>query len=285
MFATGPPDGGAATPLAISRAQCRVYPENSPLAADPGLRRYLADLVGPHRLALREDLLEQGAGHSYGDMAEPLIEALVPPDAPVDLLVIAYGVHDVRLGRATATYLSGRCPGGPLAFAVCDQGVAAAFSALRLINAHTATGDCRRALLLVAEQAAVPYELAGPAPVPDRHAAVGLLLEPSGPWQQVALRTHTAVPADKVATLLAEEVAGLAAGRSDVTLVAGAGLPVDQSTVGSVGTVRRADAGTPYTGIWSALCEAQVRRPGRLVLLADHDPTLGYLCVAALACT
>ena len=60
---------------------------------------------------------------------------------------------------------------------------------------------------------------------------------------------------------------------------------MDQSTVGGVGTVRRADAGTPYTGIWSALCEAQVRRPGRLVLLADHDPTLGYLCVAALACT
>src|SRR2546421_2599393 len=142
MFLTGQGDAAGCS-LRVNRVDHRVFDGKSDLARDPALRAYLADLVGPYGLALREDLLDAGAGHSYGEMAEPLIAAVVPAASPVDLLVLAYGIHDIRLGRATATYLASRCPGDPLSFAVCDQGVAAAFTAVRLIGAYAATGACR----------------------------------------------------------------------------------------------------------------------------------------------
>jgi hypothetical protein len=46
--------------------------------------------------------------------------------------VLAFSPHDVQPGRQTAAYLSAVNPGAPMAFAVCDQGSAAAFSGLRV---------------------------------------------------------------------------------------------------------------------------------------------------------
>jgi 4-hydroxymandelate oxidase len=260
------------TGLGIVRTERRAFDGNSPLAGDPALRRYLSDMVGPYGLAVREDVLDAGLGHSYGEMAESLIGALAKD--PVDLLIIAYGVHDVRLGRATATYLSGRCPGEPLSFAVCDQGTAAAFSALRMIGAYR----CRRALLLVLEQAVLHYEPAADAPVPGRHAAVGFLLEecPRG----MTVNQHAGLPPDRVPAVLAAEVAELAAGRDVTLIVDGALQPIAESIVDDV---RPAREGQPYTGTWWELSGGLDgwRDRDRLVLLAEYDPRLRYLCVAA----
>src|SRR4029078_6392134 len=96
------------------------------------LHEYLSDLVAPHGIALREGSRDAVDGHSYGEMAEALIRAAVPEDEPVDVLVLAFAVPDVRPGRSTPAYLSLICPGNPMAFAVCDQGPAAAFTGLRL---------------------------------------------------------------------------------------------------------------------------------------------------------
>src|SRR5690242_865960 len=153
MFVTGPPGEGCGG-LRVSAATHRAFDGHSELAKDPALRAYLRDMVAPFGLALRDELFDEGIGHSYGDMAEPLIGSLVPGGARVDLLVLAHRLHDIRLGRATATYLGSRCPGDPLALAVCDQGVAAAFSALHLVQAYAATGACRRAMVLIVEQTA-----------------------------------------------------------------------------------------------------------------------------------
>ena len=90
-------------------------------------------MTAPFGIAVREDLIEQGVGHSYGEMCVPLLTELVSEERPADLLVLATGSDD-RLGRATATYLSWHCAGAPLAFAVCDQGLLAAFTALHLID-------------------------------------------------------------------------------------------------------------------------------------------------------
>jgi 4-hydroxymandelate oxidase len=248
------------------------------------MRAYLSDMVGPYRLALREDLLDSGAGHSYGEMAEPLIEAILPTGSPVDLLVLAYGIHDVRLGRATATYLGSRCPGDPLSFAVCDQGVAAAFTALRLIGAYAGTGACRRALLIVVEQAALHYELAAPAPVPERNAAVAVLFEESARPDALTVRQHAAVPPDQVGALLQADVAELSGGRPDVTVILGDGLASDWTSGSTMDELLRAPTGQPYTGVWwelsAGLAGWQAR--DRLALLAEYDAALGYLCTATM---
>lgn len=249
------------TGLALRRVAHRVHDADSELAAHPALRPYLTDLAATQGLPLRPEVL--GTGQAYADMAAPLVEAVTETGEPVDLLVLAYGVPDVQPGRNTALHLAAHCPGGPLAFAVCDQGVAAAFTALRLIADY----GVDRAVLVVAEQAAVPYPLVAPAPVPARHSAVALLLESD--TTPVAVRTHTTLPPEAVDAVLAADIAELGAAREDVTVVLGSGLD------GGAGV----DPALPYTGMWARLADGE---PGRLLVFADYDPGLGYLCVAAL---
>jgi 4-hydroxymandelate oxidase len=293
MYRTGPPPAaagrgaGATGPHGalprISRAERRVFDGFSQAAFDPVLRVFLADLVRPYGLALREDLLREGAGHSYGEMADPLVRAAVADGEPVDLVVLAFAIHDIRLGRATALYLSDACPGEPMAFAVCDQGNAAAFTALRLVGEFTRGGTCRRCLLVVVEQSTLHYRPAGPAPIPDRHAAVALLFDDSGPAGLGPARQHTAVPPGQVGALRAADVAELAGGREDVTLVLGAGL-AGLGLPRLVDRVVSAPAGQPFTGPWWELAGGLPgwADRGGLVMLADHDPQLRYLCLSTM---
>lgn len=270
MFVTGPPAGG--TGLALRRVVHSSDDADSPLAAHPTLRPYLTDLAATRGLVLREEVL--GTGQAYAELAAPVVAAVTAalrPDEPVDLLVLAYGVPDVQPGRNAALRLAAHCPGHPLAFAVCDQGPAAAFTALGLAADYAATGACTRAVLVVAEQAAVPYPLTAPAPVPDRHAAVALLLE-AGP-APADVRTHPALPPEAVGAVLAADVAELTGERDDVTVVLGPGVAVE------VPGALRGAAGLPYTGTWARLADGE---PGRLLVIADYDPALGYLCVAGV---
>ena len=277
MRVMGPPAGvrGGAGP-ALRAGEHRVYEGASAFATHPALRPYVTDLAGRSGLAVREEAF--GTGQSYADMARPLVESVTAAAGPVDLLVLAYGVHDVQPGRNTALYLASHCPGDPLAFTVTDQGPSAAFAALRLIGDHVASGGCARALLVVAEQAALHYPLATPAPLPDRHAAAALLFEATPDAARARVRQHAGVPVDAVSTVLAAEVAELAGDAADVTLVVGPDVPVEPSTIAAVREVRRAQAGLPFTGLWARLCEPGAER----VVLAEHDPALGYLSVAAL---
>jgi 4-hydroxymandelate oxidase len=277
MYLGGPRDTPAGRPPLTGAAR-REFPGASDLAFDPQLRLFLADLVRPYDLPLREDLLERGAGQSYGEMAEELIGEIVTADEPVDLLVLAFGIHDVRLGRSTAAYLSDVCPGDPMAFAVCDQGAAAPFTALRLIGEYGAG----RSLLVVAEQAALHYLPAGPAVVPDRHAAVALLFE-SDDSASTVVRQHPDVSSRLAGPLLAEDVAALSGGRSDVTLVLGGGLAPPPGVV-LADRIVSAPAGQPYTGPWWTLAGglADWRAEGRRVVVAEYDPALRYLSTSGV---
>lgn len=303
MYSAGPPRPAKADskPLRVSRAGRRVFEGTSDSALDPMLRVYLSDMVRPYGLALREDLLDRGSGHSYGEMAGALLRETTQAGKPVDLIVLAFAIHDMVPGRSTAAHLSHLCPGSPMAFAVCDQGAAAPFTGLRLIREYARTDSCRLALLVVAEQATLPYDAAAPAAIPARHAAVTLLCGESGPGRLGTVRQHADVAPEPAADLLARELAALSAGRGDVTLVAGNGLrcpagaavpsgsgvparavlPVDTSAVDQV---LIAPPGQPCTGVWWELAGGLPgwAAEGRRVLLADYDPMLRYLCVSAI---
>src|SRR5262249_57324859 len=138
---------------------------------------YLADMARPYAREVPAELFlgppSPALGHSYGEMARALIEPVSSPDEPVDLLVLAFSIHDLRPGRQTAAYLSHVTPGAPMAFAICDQGPAAAFSGVRIAREYASSAGTRRALLIVAEQAALPYDCA--ATVPAQHRAVAML--------------------------------------------------------------------------------------------------------------
>lgn len=259
VYTTGPPTMDGAD-LFVTRVARRVFEGDAAVVTQPThrplLQEYLSDLGRPYGLTPRN----LDGGHSYGEMAGALIAATVRPDEPVDLLVLALAVPDVRPGRSTATYLSHLCPGDPLAFAVCDQGAAAGFTALRLAIEYARTGGCRRALVIAVEQATLHYEPVAPVALPARHAAVALLCGESGPARLGPVRFNESLPERDV-------------------LILGNGL---SDTDGTGGRVRTAPEGQPYTGVWWELVGELADPSGRRVVVADHDPVLGYTCTSTV---
>ncbi|MEU7808522.1 2-hydroxy-acid oxidase [Micromonospora chalcea] len=289
------------TGLRLLRAARRTFTGPAALLGDPVLREraagYLTDLTRPYGLRVPGGLFDAPSaalGQSYGEMTAELIPAVVPPDEPVDLLVLAFAVHDMLPGRATAAYLSHVCPGTPMSFALCDQGSAAAFTGLRIAREY----GCRRALLVTVEQAVLPYDAA--VAVPARHRAVAMLygvttagaarhgddratggrtdgdgdgdgdgkaggsgdgraggperIGLGGGARVTALRQHADVRGDDVAALAAAEVADLAAGRGDVAVVLGADLAAAWPGPGSH-AVTTGPGRQPSTGVWWALLD------------------------------
>ena len=230
MFAARPP---ASPPLQrdlhLVRAGRRAFDGPAEFLADPANRarvgEYLADAARPYArdvpAALFGEPLSPALGHSYGEMAEALIGPLVPADEPVDLLVLAFSIHDLRPGRQTAAYLSHLTPGAPMAFAVCDQGSAAAFTGLRVAREYVSSAGIRRALLIVVEQADLPYDC------PAAGAHRGTRASPCSTETarnrpapgSAGIRQHPGVPPDGAADLAAADLAELAAGRREVGLV------------------------------------------------------------------
>jgi 4-hydroxymandelate oxidase len=288
MFVAGPRTGvvgdGDRAELRVRGAVSRTFGELTGQVLNPTLRGYVADMTAPYGLAVHEDLLDQGAGHSYGEMCAPLLTELVSEERPADLLVLATAVPDIRYGRATATYLSWQCPGTPLAFAVCDQGLLAAFTALHLIDGYARTGGCRRAVLLVAEQPTLYHELPVSTPVPDRAAAVGVVLEADGARGALSVRRHPRPAEHRVPEVLAAEVARLAADGPAPAVLLGAQLAAAVGDRSLGGDVRVCRENQPFTGIWHELSRGLPgwRESGGQVLLAEYDPTLGHLFSATL---
>jgi 4-hydroxymandelate oxidase len=283
--------------LHLARATRRAFAGPAEFLADAANRarvgEYLADMARPYACevpaALFGEPLSPELGHSYGEMAEALIGSAVPADEPVDLLILAFSIHDLRPGRQTAAYLSHVTPGAPMAFAVCDQGSAAAFSGLRIAREYASSAGVKRALLIVVEQAALPYGC--PVPVPSAHRGVAMLYS-AGPAEDgtlprariAGLRQHPGVPPGDVAGLAAAGLSELTAGHRETGLVLSDALAAVWPAP-AAGRVRVAPPGQPATGVWWELIDELADDAGRpdLVVAADYDPGLRYLCLTAFA--
>jgi 4-hydroxymandelate oxidase len=281
--------------LQLVRAMRGTFTGCAEFLADPGNRarvgEYLADMARPYGCEVPAALFGEppspALGHSYGEMAETLIGRAVLADEPVDLLVLAFSIHDLRPGRQTAAYLSHVTPGAPMAFAVCDQGSAAAFSGLRIAREYVSSAGIRRALLIVVEQAALPYGC--PVAVPSQHRGVAMLYgdcppdDCTVPQARVTdVRQHPGVPPGGAAGLAAADLAELAAGQHEVGLVLSDALAAVW-TAPAAGQVRVMPPGQPSTGVWWGLVDELTSDAGHpdLLVAADYDPGLRYLCLTA----
>ncbi|TQM85339.1 hypothetical protein FHX81_7818 [Saccharothrix saharensis] len=255
--------------MRLVRAGRRGFTGDAAVLADDEHRAqvtdYFADLVRPFGAGPVTAL----SGQSYGEMARALVAGVVPATEPVDLLVLAFSIHDVWPGRATATYLSHVCPGTPMSFAICDQGSASPFTGLRVIGDYGA----RRALLVVVEQSSLPYESA--AATPAAHRGVAMLYESARGTRVTEVRQYPDVAPEAVPEAARLEVAELSAGHPRARLV------LSDSLVG-VWPDRpdhtAAPAGQPTTGVWWQLAGA----PEGAVLVGDYDRELRYLCFAVV---
>jgi len=285
VFVAGPPTDTVRTGLPLVRAERRAFTGSAEFLNDPANRtrtaEYLTDMA---RAYGRSGPRSVDLGQSYGEMAEALIGSVVSADEPVDLLVLAFAVHDLWPSRQTAAYLSDVTPGAPLAFAICDQGSAAAFTGLTIAREYAASAGVRRALLIVVEQAEMPYDC--PAPLPSRHQGVAMLYGSSSEMlgRVVAVRQHPNVAPAEAASLAAEDLEALGNGHDEVALVLNDALAAAW-TAPAAGRVRVVAPGQPATGIWWGLIDGLTDSDDSvdLVVAADYDPDLGYLCLTGFA--
>ncbi|WNI19425.1 hypothetical protein [Actinacidiphila sp. ITFR-21] len=265
--------------LRLAGAVGLVFTADSPTALDPDLRTFVGDLVRPYGLPPDERRITAGSGQSYAEMGEAVITALVAPDRPVDLLIEVFASPDVQPGRAASVHLSTYCPGRPFAFALCEQGTAGAFSALRLVASYLGGGAFRRALVLVVEASGLPYVPPDGTPVADRAAAVGLLWErdadlavslPAGGVRLTAPEAY-----ERVVAALPPSAPG-----AEPLLLLGPGLAALDPPPGT--RTLRARPGNPYTGLWTLLADTlpRIRQEGREVFMAEYDVLLGHLDLA-----
>ncbi|MDY0813717.1 hypothetical protein [Kitasatospora purpeofusca] len=285
----------------LTRVLTRYADGRSELSLDPDLRVFVADLVRPYGLPLREDLLAEGVGHAYEELAAGLLTEALGPDEPADVLIQAFDSPDVRPGAPTSLALSRSCAGTPTALALCDQGTAGAFAALRAALAYQRTGVARRAVVVLAEQTALHHRPPEPVTLPDRHCAVVLVCE-TLPGEELTVRQDSGAaigaagsvdPAGSVGSFgssgsfgsayspdsVAEEVRRQAKALGEeaaVLLAAGLEVPGLDAV--------RVPAGQPFTGLWSALADRlpDWRSERRPVLLADLDRRLGVLSTLTL---
>jgi 4-hydroxymandelate oxidase len=274
----------------VRRAVRLTFPQPSAQRSDPEfaarLDVYTADMLREYKL---EQAPADRGGQAYNEMSRALIRRAVPPGEEVDVMVLAYAIPDISPGRSMTARLSDQCPGSPMSFGICDQGQAAPFTALRLLREYAHSGGLRRALLLVVEQAALPYDPGVPVAVPEEHSAVAFLLgdPPHASPLPVSTRLDTVVTAaGRPAESLEKEIRAACGGAGPVTLILGAaaaqaGAPVPAE---AADRVRTAEAGRPYVGLWWELADELSRADGepRRIVLCDYDPVQSCLCLAAL---
>jgi 4-hydroxymandelate oxidase len=276
--------------LRLVRAVRRTFTGPAEFLAGPAkraqVREYLTDMARPYGYEVPAALFGEppspALGHSYAEMAQALIAPAVSADEPVDLLILAFSIHDLRPGRQTAAYLSHLTPGAPMAFAICDQGSAAAFSGLRIAREYGSSARAGRALLIVVEQAALPYDC--PAPLPAQHQGVAMLFGDGA--ESVArltgVRQHPGVQPGCAAGLAAADLKELAVGHHEVGLVLSDALAT-LWTAPPAGRVLQMPPGQPSTGVWWGLAGELMGGAGHpdLLVAADYDARLRYLCLTA----
>jgi hypothetical protein len=287
MIVLRPPDplAGGARPAPLSVAgivrrafDCAADPAPQPAGGpDPELSRFLTDLLAPYGQAPYPNPVEQ----TYAGMVEVLLDRSGPPATQVDLVVIAHAVPDADPRRSAAHVLHHLCPGGPLAFALSDQGVAAPFSAVATAAGYLRTDGFERAVVLILEQAALPYPAVQPVSLPQAGSAVALVLERSDAMPVLSLDQRPAVEPERVGAVLAELTE---AAPPESVVVLGPGLAGHVEQARRDGTplarARLAPAGRLCTAVWWELADAW--EPARGTVVADYDPALGGLCVLTL---
>lgn len=251
------------SPLGLARVVHRRFDGGDRRIDDEFSLRHFADLTRGYGVAYREDVLRSGPGTTFTAMAQELHRAVEP--GAVDLALVAHSTPDLDCRLSAATFLSEALPEGPLVFAMSDSGSCTPFAALRLAGDFARRHAYRRVLVLVLDQATLPYDvdqdLAG-------DAGVALLLD-TGSGDPLTIGHEAGVREADLPSALDAGLGSLIGPDELVTVIAGAG--VDPSLIRHSGPVLAAGQGYPCTSGWALLA---AHGEGRVVLV-EYDRSTG----------
>lgn len=270
------PAGPAALPRLVRAAGYAPTGPSTPYLPGDAREEFYQELGAPYGVDFDRARFAAGGRRTSVELAYGALDALGPPaagEAP-ELAVIAYAAPDFEHTELVASCVRRRLPGGPLAFALSDQGRLTPFSALRVAVEYARRCGWSRLLLLVVDQGTQPFPPpAGQSPAELRgDAAVALLLHWEGGDRPLGGQAQGRPGPDLFDQWPAE-----------AALVAGAGLADLTEPVPPTGLLAEGAAGRPATGSWTALLDATARTgagthvatdagaSGRPVVVADYD--------------
>ncbi|MFD9736385.1 hypothetical protein [Umezawaea sp. NPDC059074] len=254
------------SPLGVARVVHRKFDGGDRRIDDEFSQRHFADLTKGYGVAVRPEVLV--AGTTFTAMAQNLVAELDLGDDLVDLAMVAHSTPDLDCRLSAATYLSEELTNGPLVFALSDSGTCAPFTALELAGDYARRHGYHRALVLVLDQATLPYQIDGAAPAGN--AGVAILLEDNG---SLSVGHEIGVRSADLPGAVDAALGSLLGPDSAATVVVGAGI--DPELVRHSGPVLVAEPGYPCTAAWSLLAAHGVDADP--VVLIDHDPSTGDL--------
>ncbi|QTZ94643.1 hypothetical protein [Streptomyces auratus] len=260
------------------RAACAVVsPPRKPYDDDPSTLSYYRDLVEPFGLEVEEDLLRAGPNVGHRDLIDRLVTTGDIGDSTPDLVIVTQALPDITPFTAISPYLCRQLGGRATNFGIHQQGLAAPFTALRVISAFQRADRSREAVLAVLEQTTLPTRL---PLVHDNHlvdSGVMLLFGQDGGPRVTGVETVSAT--EPVASRIGE-VADM---EPDGTLVV-AGPWLDTAALADVRHQYQVSGGTYCTSVWLALARhwRSWHQEYTTVVLCDTDPRSGDSHLAVL---
>ncbi|MDH6134306.1 hypothetical protein P3T37_003708 [Kitasatospora sp. MAA4] len=254
-----------------------VSPPRKPHDDDPATLSYYRDLVVPFGLEVEPDLLRAAPHVDHRDLVDRLVAAEGVADRTPDLVIVAQALPDVTPFTAIAPYLDRRLGGRATNFGIHQQGLAAPFTALRVIAAFERAGRTRISALAVLEQTTLPTRF--PLVHDNELVDSGVLLvfgRDGGP-------RVSGIEAVRAGRPVRPRIAALAGGDPDGTLMV-TGPWFDAAQLPAVPHHHRTAHGTYCTSVWLALAEhwRSWQQEYRTVLLCDTDPRSGDRHLAVL---
>ncbi|MEV6908149.1 hypothetical protein [Amycolatopsis sp. NPDC051071] len=248
--------------LALRAASAVISPPGPGYREDAAVSRFLADLVEPFGSKVDEERWQRGAHVSHKALADRLLEAEDVRASRPQLIIVTHALPDVLPFTAVAPYLADRLDATATTFSVAQQGLAAPFTALRIVSAYQRSGRVREAVVAVLEQTTLPT----PHPLVDDggliDSGVALVLG-AGPGPRL------------VSVSSGGSVAGLLEPHREPGTLVVLGPWVEEGA--GTGDDHRVGPGSYCTSVWLALAENwQVwQETYRKVVLCDTDPLTG----------
>lgn len=259
-------------PLALRAAAAVVRRDARPYQYDARLDAYHRELLAPFGIEVDNELLKGSPNIGFSELTVDALAALPDRITDPDLLILSYGLPDCYPLKSTTSYLNNLLGGRSRSFALCEQGLHAPFTALKIGDAFARSGRCASLALFVCEQTTLPYHdpLVHDTPLTD--SAVLLYFGTRGGWQ--FRHSRVVGPGESLGPI----VAGLLGDPPDGRALVVAGPWVTGQHLDSVtAPVHHVTPGSYCTSVWLDLARHHQSWADTYdaLVLCDTDPRTG----------